>query len=181
MGHKTQFYLECAKRAARGSFEGANVAATLGGGFLLFLFLQYFEILKEIGNMEAPTTVAGTVAFTLAMAVVSVGLAWLVIFLVRLALAPAELYAWLKNDNESLKKQLTSGLDLIFDRRSYGVELNKGEPLYSVVNIGVRNGSSAKLEECQVQAQVLLDGKSEWIPDHIRHMVSEPFTLRPDE
>lgn len=42
--------------------------------------------------MEAPTTIAGTVGFTLVLAALSVAVAWLVIFLCRLVTAPAHLY-----------------------------------------------------------------------------------------
>jgi hypothetical protein len=101
-----RFYLACLRRAWLDSIEQANTLAALLGGLILFVVLQRTEALKEIAEMDAPTSVAGTLAFALVVAVLSVFLAWAIIFAMRLVTAPAELYWGLREGLHQAKAEI---------------------------------------------------------------------------
>jgi hypothetical protein len=105
MRYGGRFYIECVKHAWRSSIEHANTAGALFGGLILLFILQCSPDLKDLGDMEAPTTIFGTIVFTLGMLGVSVVLTWLVIFLVRVFLvAPVNLYAEAQRKIDALAK-----------------------------------------------------------------------------
>src|SRR6266705_763891 len=105
MGYTSRFYIECIKHGWRNSIEQANSLGALFGGFILLLILQHSTVLKELGDIEAPTTIFGNIVFNLVMAAVSLALTWLVIFLVRIIfVAPAHLYAEARKKIDVLAK-----------------------------------------------------------------------------
>jgi hypothetical protein len=129
MAYKSGFYRKCVLIAWRDSLATANTAAALLGGLVLLLILQHAD-LKVLRDMEGPTTIGGTVLFTVAMAIVSVGLAWAVIFICRLLAAPVNLYHGLAQEIETLKAQNEPQISLSFSRSNpYCVaSLKCGEP-----------------------------------------------------
>lgn len=79
--------------AWRGSWTRANELAALLGGFVLAVLLWLFSPeLREKGLVYAPTTYWGTAALAALMAAASVVLAFAVIFVYRLVLAPVNLF-----------------------------------------------------------------------------------------
>jgi hypothetical protein len=88
-----KFAWRCIKQAWRGCWTKANEWAALLGGTSLFLILYFARNrLEALKLIEAPTTYWGVAGYELALAVASVILAFLVIFMGRLVLAPATLY-----------------------------------------------------------------------------------------
>jgi hypothetical protein len=105
MGYRCRFYIECLKHGWRGSIEEANTAGALPGGLFVLLFLQYSPVLKELGDIEAPPTIFGSIVFNLVISLVSLALAWSVIFLVRIFfVAPVHLYVDARREIDALTK-----------------------------------------------------------------------------
>ncbi|HZR59849.1 MAG TPA: hypothetical protein VFA80_02675 [Xanthobacteraceae bacterium] len=91
-GH-LRFIWRCLKQAWRGCWTKANEQAAVLGGTILFIVLVLSRNwLKQMNWIDAPTTLWGTAGYTAALAAASAILAFLVIFSVRLVLAPARLY-----------------------------------------------------------------------------------------
>jgi hypothetical protein len=84
MGHKAQFYLECAKQAWRGSIDIANAWAPLVGAAAIWIVLEIKG--KSLGM---PDTIQGTIGFGL----MCVGAAWVIFFVIRLFLAFGHVYS----------------------------------------------------------------------------------------
>src|SRR5260370_25499526 len=91
------FYWQRAMSAAIGTSERANALWWLIGSGILWiaLFAAGFRT-------EAPTSVTGVVGFAVLQGLVSIVLAWIAIFLLRFALAPANLYETLPTENQTL-------------------------------------------------------------------------------
>jgi hypothetical protein len=110
MGNHFKFAWLCIRHAWRGCWTKANgsAAAILGGAILTVVLFSSRDWLQELNLIEAPTSVPGTAAFTLASAVASVVLAFLVIFAGRLVLAPSRLYWEQHTRAETLEAELTA-------------------------------------------------------------------------
>ena len=88
-----KFTWRCIKHAWRGCWTKANELASVLGGAILFAILFFLRNwLRTMNLINAPTTLWGTAGFAVALAIASVILAFLVIFLGRLVLAPTRLY-----------------------------------------------------------------------------------------
>jgi hypothetical protein len=81
------FFALCARRAWAGSWALANNLAATVGGFLMVVLAWKLGL-----TMEAPTSVEGAIAFTLAGTAGAILLVWTLIFVVRFVLSPAQLY-----------------------------------------------------------------------------------------
>jgi hypothetical protein len=136
-----KFWWYCIVHAWRGCWTRANEQYGIFGGILLAGALY---LLRERSVIGAPTTIWGTALLTVLMAVASIILAFLVIFVTRLILAPARLY-WAerkKVDDFELKFQaVDSGLpDWPIDELFYNVDPGvldrsaEGEPYQIVAN-----------------------------------------------
>jgi len=99
----------CIRYAWRGCWTKANELATLlGGAILTVVLILLRDWLRGLNLIEAPTSIPGTAAFTLALAVASLLIAFLVIFAGRLVLAPARLYWEQYARAETLEAELTA-------------------------------------------------------------------------
>jgi hypothetical protein len=88
-----RFQWLCLKEAWRGCWTRANEkGAVLGGGVLALLLFLLRGWLSLMNWIEAPTTIWGNAIFAFALTVGSLCLSFSVLFLGRLALAPARLY-----------------------------------------------------------------------------------------
>jgi hypothetical protein len=80
-----RFWWECAREAWHGSWSRANNLATIFGGAIL-------AASAGLGlTKEAPSSIEGSVVFALFTGILSLLLAWIFIFIVRLLGAPARL------------------------------------------------------------------------------------------
>jgi hypothetical protein len=99
----------CIRFAWRGCWTKANeLAALLGGALLAVVLLWSRDWLRGLNLIEAPTSVLGTAVFNFALTVGSFVLAFFVIFIGRLILAPALLYWEQRARAETLEAELTS-------------------------------------------------------------------------
>jgi hypothetical protein len=80
-----RFWWECAREAWHGSWSRANALATIGVA-ILAASAWWLGLTKE-----APSSIEGAVGFALFTGILSLLLAWIVIFIVRLLGAPARL------------------------------------------------------------------------------------------
>lgn len=102
------------------------------------------------------------------------------IILIRVLMAPVWLYREQRQKILNFEQSLKSGMELVFGRESRGLGWYKSGPLRYLIQVGVRNGTPARLDDCQIQLQIIThDGAHR--PDWARFMVCEPFSLRPDE
>jgi hypothetical protein len=77
------FWRECAREAWRDSWGKANTLAAIFGGAILAASAWWLGL-----TTEAPSSIEGTIGFTLFTGVSSLLLVWIVIFIVRLLGAP---------------------------------------------------------------------------------------------
>jgi hypothetical protein len=113
MRQALDFYRMAVKEAASDTFDRANLLATIVGGALVWLAIWYLGRLE----MDAPTSVGGTIGFAIGLALASLVVMWIVIFLFRLFGAPgrmlakknekiAELYSDIETLNQKLKPRI---------------------------------------------------------------------------
>ena len=156
------FWWECAQEAIIGSFEKANAAAALLGTFLLCIVLVVLGV-----NMDAPTTVTGTLELGVAAVLVSMILAWAAIFVFRFLGAPARLYQTAKKETQNrenelvaLKAQYSPKISIFLSPVDDGVQevetqINEaGKPprmgLSKWVQVSISCATQAPLEDCEV-------------------------------
>jgi hypothetical protein len=109
MGQHFKFVWLCIRHAWQGCWTKANESAAILGTAILTIALFWSrEWLQKSNLIDAPTSVPGTAAFTLASAVASAVLAFLVIFVSRLVLAPSRLYWEQHTRAETLEAELTA-------------------------------------------------------------------------
>ena len=89
-----QFYWACICEAANGSLEQASLFAFLFGGIVLWAIV----VIRGMTDQKMPTTGhwGEFAAFTAEMGLLSVGIAWLIVFVFRLLGAPTRLYSRLQ-------------------------------------------------------------------------------------
>ncbi len=121
MGHKATFYLECIKYAWHDSIDGANAAAPIPGAVIFYL--AYFAWTGK--KLSAPDTLPGIIE----LAAACLGAAWIMIFIIRLFLAPAHLYEKSKNRIEELEIALSKRTDKRRIRDSLSGFLMEGKKL----------------------------------------------------
>jgi hypothetical protein len=104
-----KFHVLCIQHAWRGCWTRANeLAALLGGGFLAAILWFSSPALRERGMIEAPSTIWGAAIYTAISTAACVILAFAVIFVGRLLVAPVRLY-WAERDKaETLLKKEAS-------------------------------------------------------------------------
>ena len=102
-----KFTWRCVRQAWRGCWTKANEWAALLGGTIVFVILYFARHrLEELKFIEAPNTYWGVAGYGLVLAVASVVIAFFVIFIARLVLAPARLYWEQFRKAESLEADL---------------------------------------------------------------------------
>lgn len=102
-----KFAWRCVRQAWRGCWTKANEWAALLGGTIVFVILYFARHrLEELKFIEAPNTYWGVAGYGLVLAVASVVIAFFVIFIARLVLAPARLYWEQFRKAESLEADL---------------------------------------------------------------------------
>lgn len=179
----------CLKEAWRGCWTRANEkGGLLGAGILWLVLVLSSRHLRELGLIDAPTTIWGVAGFTFASAVASVLLAFFVIFFGRLATSSARLW-WQEHDarsraeTELAELQLEkSEIQLSLDENDYSVPcfFFEDKPAEVAFFIRVRNTDGHHLERCQIQLTYdPLDGRK--MPEYAHFKVCEPFSMRPDE
>jgi hypothetical protein len=102
-----QFQWLCICHAWRGCWTRANeLAAVLGGALLAAILWASSPALRELGLIEAPTTIWDSAIYAAISAVACVIIAFVVIFVGRLLVAPVRLY-WAERDKAEhlLKKE----------------------------------------------------------------------------
>jgi len=88
MREQLHFRLLCLTRAWKGSWSVANALGAFVGGSIISALSWTLGL-----NMDAPTSVQGTVTFAFVLTVVSIFAVWPLIFAVRCWSAPAKLYS----------------------------------------------------------------------------------------
>jgi hypothetical protein len=136
MDKNPTFFGLCVREAARGTLNLVGAIATFFGGAILGALAWWVGGAK----MEAPTSVAGSIIFSVLVAVASFALSWFVVFLWRLYGAPSRLY-WsarqkikdLEKENLALEERLVPKIRVFLDSIDRGVR-----------EYPTANGSSAK-------------------------------------
>jgi hypothetical protein len=109
----------CAKHAWAGCWTRANeLAAVVGGGCLWFILLLLSPKLREQQVIEAPTTYWGSAGLATVSAIVSIFLAFVMVFAVRFALAPSQFY-WMAQDKLDAAESAAGNQHFKLDERIY--------------------------------------------------------------
>jgi hypothetical protein len=149
-----QFHWLCLKQAWRGCWTRANELAGALGGLILFVVLYSLSPwMRDRELIDAPSTYWGAAGFAAGSAIASTILAFGVIFLLRLVLAPMQMY-WSKNEKigtleQKLQEDRARIEELETKLRAVEIEQN---------TIGVREAGGISLSEChpnRVQASRL--------------------------
>jgi len=125
-----KFHWLCIKHAWRGCLTRANELATLLGGVLLWAILwSASSWLQQNEMIEPPSTYWGAAGYQFVYAVMSVVLAFAVIFVARLVMAPVHLY-WAERDRADVlsnqldrKKEINNALSRLADCLSSAKEM----------------------------------------------------------
>jgi hypothetical protein len=112
-------------------------------------------------------------------AVIGLVVTLMLAFLLFLLRAPSKLYWTLKQQNESQAAQLQTGMKIFYDEHAHGVSWSEEDPkLKYMTSVGVSNGTSRELKNCQVRLHVEGDNQRATIA---RFWLCEPFSIRPGD
>jgi hypothetical protein len=170
-----RFYWQCVVHAWRGCWTSANErAGLLGAGIFWVLLWISSNRLAERQLIEAPITYWGVAGFSLASAVASVSLTFLVIFAARLIVAPASLYYDLQ---KSIPLAPKSDMSIsLHDGLAYEADLKdcvgNDLPAAMAFCLRVENIGGKFLQKCQITFGV---------PNQFHYPVSSHFDLRHGE
>jgi hypothetical protein len=186
MGEFFKFQWLCIKDAWHGCWTRANETAGLLGAGILWLLLFFLSPrLREHGVIDAPTTYLGVAGLTFLSAVVSVVLAFFVIFIGRLVTAPVRLYFGAQREIKILREALTkpSEISLSLDPESAIEALTMGSRIntYRTFFVSVENVGAHHLRDCQITMTFATQGLSDIFDGGHLHPVSRMFNLRQGE
>jgi hypothetical protein len=89
----------------------------------------------------------------------------------------------------ALKTQLSSEIEVAFDEDNFWLQWDKEDeagkivgPLERVAVLTIRSAAEKRVDNCQVQVQILTEDKDrQFIPANFRFLMCEPFSLRHGE
>lgn len=106
MRRHLHFFRRCVAQAFRGSIDRANAWASIGGAALVWLCARLMGI-----STGLPDNLQGLVGFGL----MCLGAAWVVIFILRLIWAPAQIFQETDDRRQELETRLTPRFSLSFE------------------------------------------------------------------